>query len=44
MKLARKDLKLKHLWVIYPGEKNYLLDEGIECVGISQLSRILQRF
>ena len=38
---AVKDLNLKKLFVIYPGERNYPLDDHIEAVAFQNLSRIL---
>jgi predicted AAA+ superfamily ATPase len=38
---AVKDLNLAKLFVIYPGEKDYPLDEKIQVVGFKNLSRIL---
>jgi len=39
---AVNDLSLTKLFVIYPGEKNYPLDEKIEAVGFKNLLRIIQ--
>jgi len=39
---AVDDLSLTKLFVIYPGEKNYSLDEKIEAVGFKNLLRIVQ--
>jgi predicted AAA+ superfamily ATPase len=38
---AVKDLNLAKLFVIYPGEKDYPLDEKIQVVGFRNLSRIV---
>lgn len=38
---AVNELKLKKLFVIYPGEMNYALDEKIEAVALKDLMRIL---
>jgi len=38
---AIKDLGLTKLFVIYPGERSYMLDERIEAVGFKNFSRIL---
>jgi uncharacterized protein len=37
MQIAIKDLKLEHLWVIYPGSDTYQLDERITAVPASQI-------
>jgi predicted AAA+ superfamily ATPase len=39
---AVNDLNLTKLFVIYPGEKNYPLDEKIEAVGFKTLSRMVR--
>lgn len=41
MKIAVKDLKLGKLWVIYPGDHRYPLEEKIECMGLKDISTIL---
>ena len=33
-------LKLKKLYVIYPGEKDYVIDDVIEMVGIVNLAKL----
>jgi hypothetical protein len=40
MRIAMQDLKLERLWVVYPGQTGYPMDEKIECVSLAQLSRI----
>ena len=40
MRIAMQDLKLERLWVVYPGQTGYLMDEKIECVSLAQLRRI----
>ena len=37
MRIALEDLKLTHLWVIYPGSERYVLDERITVVPASQI-------
>jgi hypothetical protein len=39
MRIAMQDLKLERLWVVYPGQTGYPMDEKIECVSLSQLSQ-----
>jgi hypothetical protein len=41
MMSAVRDLGLAKLYVIYPGERDYPLDEKIEVVGFKNLSRVL---
>jgi hypothetical protein len=40
MRIAMQDLKLERLWVVYPGQTGYPMDEKIECVSLSQLGQI----
>jgi predicted AAA+ superfamily ATPase len=40
MRIAMQDLKLERLWVVYPGQTGYPIDEKIECVSLSQLGQI----
>jgi predicted AAA+ superfamily ATPase len=40
MKSALEELSLSHIWIIFPGEKNYSLDEKISVVSISNVSTI----
>lgn len=42
MHIALEDLKLHHLWVIYPGADRYALDKRITAVPIRQLPALLQ--
>ncbi len=41
MRIALEDLKLKHLYVIYPGTKTYPLDPRITAVGLAAIGRKL---
>jgi uncharacterized protein len=34
------DLKLDHLWVVYPGDKDYILDTNISVISIMNIDRI----
>jgi len=40
MRIAMQDLELERLWVVYPGQNGYLMDEKVECVSLSQLGQI----
>lgn len=40
MRIAMQDLKLERLWVVYPGQTGYPMDEKIECVPLAQLQQI----
>lgn len=37
MQIAIHDLKLSHLWVIYPGDSEYLLDKNISVLPVTKL-------
>ena len=37
MRIACHDLKLHHLWVVYPGNSKYLLDKNITAIPIENL-------
>jgi predicted AAA+ superfamily ATPase len=39
MRIAMEDLKLKELLVVYPGNKEYPLAEGIRAVPLANVSR-----
>jgi predicted AAA+ superfamily ATPase len=36
MHIAAKDLGLAHLWVVYPGDQKYALDEQITALSLAQ--------
>ena len=40
MSQAIEDLKLDHLWIVYPGPVTYPLDETITVLSIKQLPSI----
>jgi uncharacterized protein len=40
MRIAMQDLKLERLWVVYPGQSGYPMDDRIECVPLAQLQRV----
>ena len=42
MRIAIKDLQLKHLYIVYPGNKTYPLDESITALSINDLHSVLQ--
>jgi uncharacterized protein len=37
MRIVMQDLKLERLWVVYPGQVGYPMDDKIECVSLAQL-------
>lgn len=40
MRVALKDLDLSHLWIVYPGEEAYPLDDRISALPISQAGHV----
>ena len=38
MRIALQDLHLAHIWIIYPGDQTYPLDEKITVMPLEQLS------
>ena len=42
MSVAREDLGLEHLWVIYPGEQSYPVDEKISVWSLQSVGNIAQ--
>ncbi len=44
MRIAKKDLNLKHLTIITPGKRRYRLEEDIEVVGLYDYTNQLARF
>ncbi|MDZ7581277.1 MAG: ATP-binding protein [Deltaproteobacteria bacterium] len=40
MHIALKDLGLEHLWVIYPGDQKYALDEKITVLPLGEVSQL----
>jgi len=38
MRIAFNDLKLKKLYIIYPGSKSYILDNHIQVIALKDLS------
>jgi hypothetical protein len=40
MRVALHDLKLERLYVIYPGERDYALDERIEVLALRHVARL----
>ena len=41
MRVALEDLRLEHLWVIYPGETPYALDERLSVEPVHRLGNVL---
>lgn len=41
MRTAMRDLRLEHLWLVYPGKKSFPLEEGIGAVPLSGLPATL---
>ncbi len=43
MRVALEDLNLKHLWIVYPGDQEYQLDERITAMPITGLLPLLEK-
>ena len=41
MRVAVRDLRLEHLWIIYPGDEDYALDERISTLPIGAIPKFL---
>jgi len=44
MRVALESLRLDHIWVIYPGDRAYSLDEKISVLPIAQIDAISEQF
>jgi len=42
MHIAFEDLGLEHLWVIYPGDQKYALDDKITVIGLEEILQLAQ--
>ena len=40
IRVATNDLGLKHLWIVYPGETTYQLDERITVIPVSRMEDV----
>jgi predicted AAA+ superfamily ATPase len=43
MKSARKELRLDHLWIIYPGNESYPVSEKISVCSLSDIDRLPEK-
>ncbi len=43
MHQALADLKLHHLWIIYPGAVSYPIEKRVDCVGMAELPAVVDR-
>lgn len=43
MAVAKADLGLEHVWVVYPGKVSYRLAPGIDCIGLERLADVISR-
>jgi hypothetical protein len=43
MSVAIQDLKLEHLWVVYPGDQEYPVEEKISVMPISSLTMLAEK-
>jgi hypothetical protein len=42
MLIAREDLGLERLWVVYPGSKEYALDESIHVIPLTAIPGLVE--
>ena len=42
MRIAMEDLQLERLWVVFPGQVGYPMDDKIECIPLAQLKNVRQ--
>ena len=40
MHIAQQDLKLEHLWVIYPGARDYAMAENMTALPLREIHRL----
>jgi uncharacterized protein len=43
MRVAQEDLSLEHLWVIYPGQESYRLDDKISALAIQEVPELVRK-
>ena len=43
MRVALNDLELEHLWVVYPGDEAYPLDDRISVLPITDIQALARR-
>lgn len=40
MRIALEDLSLEHLWIVYPGDRRYALDERITVIPVESVPEL----
>ena len=40
MRVALQDLQLDHLWIVYPGDEEYVLDDRISVLPVAQIGTL----
>ncbi len=43
MRVALEDLGLDHLWIVYPGDEGYILDERITVLPLAEIRTVAKR-
>ena len=43
MRVALEDLGLEHLWVVYPGDEGYVLDDRISVLPVAEIGPLTDR-
>jgi len=44
MRLVKEELGLEHLWVVYPGERSYPLEDRVDCIALKDLGKVCTRW
>jgi hypothetical protein len=42
MHIAVEDLGLEHLWVVYPGDQKYKLDDKITVIPLAEIAQLAE--
>ena len=43
MRVALEDLGLEHLWVVYPGDEGYVLDDRISVLPVAEIGPLTDK-
>lgn len=42
MRVALQDLGLDHLWIVYPGDEEYALDDRISVLPVTEIGTVVE--
>ena len=42
MRVALEDLRLNHLWIVYPGDEGYVLDDRISVLPVAEIGTLVE--